>query len=83
VFRWSIEATSTRFICNPHFGRRRDQLCTHYRHTEACQKQIGHVLGWLLSTATVTVLRNRTKELGEKAGVLVSRDYWELEAPAA
>lgn len=28
----------------------------------------------------VTVLRNMTKDLGEKRGVLVGRDYWELPA---
>jgi hypothetical protein len=26
----------------------------------------------------VTVLRNMTKDLGKKRGVLVGRDYWEL-----
>jgi hypothetical protein len=26
----------------------------------------------------VTALRNKTKDLGEKRGVLVGREYWEL-----
>jgi hypothetical protein len=29
----------------------------------------------------VTVLRNRTKELGRQRGVLLERDYWELPEP--
>jgi hypothetical protein len=30
----------------------------------------------------VSVLRNMTKNLGEKRGVLVGQDYWELPVPA-
>jgi hypothetical protein len=45
--------------------------------------EINDLTVYLRPYPAVTVLRNRTKELGEKTGVLVCRDYWELEAPAA
>jgi hypothetical protein len=45
--------------------------------------EINDLTVYLRPYPAVTVLRDRTKELGEKTGVLVSRDYWELEAPAA
>lgn len=45
--------------------------------------EINDLTVYLRPYPAVTVLRNRTKELGEKTGVLVSRDYWELEARAA
>lgn len=38
--------------------------------------------GYLRLYPAVTVLRNRMKELGEKIGVLVGHDYWELGHPA-
>jgi hypothetical protein len=45
--------------------------------------EINDLTVYLRPYPAVTVLRNRTKELGEQTGVLVSRDYWELAAPAA
>lgn len=45
--------------------------------------EINDLTVYLRPYPAVTVLRNRTKELGEKTGVLVGRDYWELAAPAA
>jgi len=47
------------------------------------RSEISDLTVYLRPYPAVTVLRNRTKELGEKTGVLVSRDYWELEASAA
>lgn len=46
------------------------------------QGQIYDLTVYLRPYPAVTVLRNMTKELGEKRGVLVGRDYWELPAPA-
>jgi len=45
--------------------------------------EISDLTVYLRPYPAVTVLRNRTKELGEKTGVLVGRDYWELAASAA
>ena len=45
--------------------------------------QINDLTVYLRPYPAVTVLRNRTKELGEKTGVLVGRDYWELGRSAA
>jgi len=45
--------------------------------------QINDLTVYLRPYPAVTVLRNRTKQLGEKTGVLVDRDYWELSRPAA
>lgn len=45
--------------------------------------EINDLTVYLRPYPAVTVLRNRTKELGEKTGVLVGRDYWELDAIAA
>ena len=45
--------------------------------------EINDLTVYLRPYPAVTVLRNRTKELGEKTGVLVGRDYWELAAIAA
>jgi len=45
--------------------------------------QINDLTVYLRPYPAVTVLRNRTKELGEKTGILVGRDYWELNGPAA
>lgn len=45
--------------------------------------EINDLTVYLRPYPAVTVLRNRTKELGEKTGVLVGRDYWELGATAA
>jgi hypothetical protein len=45
--------------------------------------EINDLTVYLRPYPAVTVLRNRTKELGEKTGVLVGRDYWELAATAA
>jgi len=45
--------------------------------------EVNDLTVYLRPYPAVTVLRNRTKELGEKTGVLVSPDYWELAAPAA
>jgi hypothetical protein len=47
------------------------------------QGQINDLTVYLRPYPAVTVLRNRTKELGEKTGVLVDRGYWELNSPAA
>ena len=47
------------------------------------QGQINDLTVYLRPYPAVTVLRNRTKELGERTGVLVERDYWELNRPAA
>jgi len=44
--------------------------------------QINDLTVYLRPYPAVTVLRNRTKELGEKTGILVGRDYWELNGPA-
>jgi hypothetical protein len=45
--------------------------------------EVNDLTVYLRPYPAVTVLRNRTKELGEKTGVLVGRDYWELAATAA
>lgn len=45
--------------------------------------QINDLTVFLRPYPAVTVLRNKTKELGEKTGVLVNRDYWELGSRAA
>jgi hypothetical protein len=45
------------------------------------QGQINDLTVYLAPYPAVTVLRDRTKELGEKTGVLVGRDYWELAKP--
>ena len=45
--------------------------------------EISDLTVYLRPYPAVTVLRNRTKELGEKNGVLVGHDYWELAASAA
>ena len=42
------------------------------------QGQIYDLTVYLRPYPAVTVLRNMTKALGEKTGVLVGRDYWEL-----
>jgi hypothetical protein len=42
------------------------------------QGQIYDLTVYLRPYPAVTVLRNRTKQLGEKTGVLIGRDYWEL-----
>jgi hypothetical protein len=42
------------------------------------QGQIHDLTVYLRPYPAVTVLRNMTKDLGEKRGVLVGRDYWEL-----
>jgi hypothetical protein len=42
------------------------------------QGQIYDLTVYLRPYPAVTVLRNMTKDLGEKRGVLVGRDYWEL-----
>jgi len=44
--------------------------------------QIYDLTVFLRPYPAVTVLRNRTKELGEQRGVLVGQDYWELPKPA-
>ena len=44
--------------------------------------QICELTVYLRPYPAVTVLRNRTKELGEKHGVLVGREYWELPKSA-
>jgi hypothetical protein len=40
--------------------------------------QIFDLTVYLRPYPAVTVLRNRTKELGEQRGLLIGRDYWEL-----
>lgn len=47
------------------------------------QGQINDLTVYLAPYPAVTVLRNRTKELGEKTGVLVDRGYWELPTAAS
>jgi hypothetical protein len=42
------------------------------------QGQIHDLTVFLRPYPAVTVLRNRTRELGARSGVLVDRDYWEL-----
>ena len=44
--------------------------------------QINDLTGYLRLYPAVTVLGNRTKEPGEKIGVLVGHDYWKLGHPA-
>jgi hypothetical protein len=44
--------------------------------------QIHDLTVYLRPYPAVTVLRNRTKELGEKRGVLVGEEYWELAKSA-
>src|SRR5262252_6909854 len=44
--------------------------------------QIYDLTVYLRPYPAVTVLRNRTKELGEQRGVLVGQDYWQLAQPA-
>jgi hypothetical protein len=44
--------------------------------------QIYELSVYLRPYRAVTVLRNRTKELGEKRGVLVGEDYWQLPKTA-
>jgi hypothetical protein len=43
--------------------------------------QIYDLTVYLCPYPAVTVLRNMTKDLAEKKGVLMTRDYWELLAP--
>jgi hypothetical protein len=45
--------------------------------------QINDLTVYLRPYPAVTVLRNRTKELGEKTGIPVGRDYWEVNSRAA
>jgi hypothetical protein len=45
--------------------------------------KINDLTVYLRPYPAVTVLRNGTKELGEKKGVLVGADYWELPATAS
>jgi hypothetical protein len=47
------------------------------------QGQINDLTVYLRPYPAVTVLRNMTKDLGEKRGVLVGRDYWELPVPVS
>jgi hypothetical protein len=47
------------------------------------QGQINDLTVYLRPYPAVTVLRNMTKDLGAKRGVLVGRDYWELPVRAA
>jgi hypothetical protein len=44
--------------------------------------QIYDLTAYLRAYPAVTVLRNRTKKLGEPRGVLVGRGYWRLPEPA-
>ena len=44
--------------------------------------QIHDLTVYLRPYPAVTVLRTRTKELGEQRGVLIEREYWELPEPA-
>jgi hypothetical protein len=44
------------------------------------QGQINDLTVYLRPYPAVTVLRNRTKELGEGKGLLIGTDYWELPA---
>jgi hypothetical protein len=44
------------------------------------QGQINDLTVYLRPYPAVTVLRNETKELGERKGVLIGKDYWELAA---
>jgi hypothetical protein len=46
------------------------------------QGQIHDLTVFLRPYPAVTVLRNRTKELGAQRGLLLERDYWELPQPA-
>jgi hypothetical protein len=45
------------------------------------QGQIHDLTVFLRPYPAVTVLRNRTRELGTQRGVLLERDYWELPEP--
>jgi hypothetical protein len=45
------------------------------------QGQINDLTVYLRPYPAVTVLRNKTKELGERLGVLIEKDYWELPIP--
>ena len=47
------------------------------------QGQIYDLTVYLRPYPAVTVLRNMTKDLGEKRGELVGRDYWELHSPGS
>jgi hypothetical protein len=47
------------------------------------QGQINDLTVYLSPYPAVTVLRNMTKDLGKKRGVLVDRDYWELPVPVS
>jgi hypothetical protein len=47
------------------------------------QGQIYDLTVYLRPYPAVTVLRNMTKDLGEKRGVLVGRNYWELPMPVS
>lgn len=44
--------------------------------------QIDDLTVFLRPYPAVTILRNRTRELGARRGVLLDRDYWELPDPA-
>jgi hypothetical protein len=44
--------------------------------------QINDLTVYLRPYPAVSVLRNRTKALGEKRGLLLEREYWELPEPA-
>jgi hypothetical protein len=47
------------------------------------QGQINDLTVYLRPYPAVTVLRNMTKDLAEKRGVLLSEDYWELPIPVS
>ena len=47
------------------------------------QGQINDLTVYLRPYPAVTVLRNMTKDLAKKQGVLVSEDYWELPVPVS
>jgi hypothetical protein len=46
------------------------------------QGEIYDLTVYLRPYPAVTVLRNMTKDLGQKTGALVGKDYWELPVPA-
>jgi hypothetical protein len=46
------------------------------------QGQINDLAVYLRPYPAVTVLRNRARELAEKAGILAGKDFWELPMPA-
>ncbi len=46
------------------------------------QEEIYDLTVYLRPYPAVTVLRNMAKDLGQKTGRLVSKDYWELPVPA-